>query len=105
MRMTDTFLNSLLILCLIVGNNTTYLKVTQLSPDPVKVYDHEVPVFKESLDSFHVDQWDLTTNQVKYYFKLRILYGNDSKLIKIEKTLNEFMNFKILPRRNALSTK
>ncbi|XP_014479274.1 PREDICTED: nitrogen permease regulator 2-like protein isoform X3 [Dinoponera quadriceps] len=49
------------------GTMTSHLKVVKLAPEPKPVLDHQVPIFLESREAFHSDQWDLTTQQVLPY--------------------------------------
>lgn len=51
------------------GTTTMNLKVVKSAPDPFLVMDHLVPIFTVDKNSFHEDQWDLTTQQVCIIFR------------------------------------
>ena len=47
-----------------VGSSTLHLKVMQVSAEPARVCDHDVPVFTSEFSPSKRDYWDLTTKQV-----------------------------------------
>jgi len=72
-----------------VGSSTLHLKVMQVSAEPARVCDHDVPVFTSEFSPSKRDYWDLTTKQILPYIdgrshvaKIAIEADVDNGLVK-----------------------
>lgn len=69
-----TDLNKKRVTTIVEGETTIYLKIQSYRNDPPPVYDHLVPLMCPQFDQIPMDAWDLTTQQVSFFF-IRLLNG------------------------------